>query len=1185
MTRRTVRLLSPALAGLALLLLAPAAAQQAAPPLDGWPRQPAIAVPPALPAAPVIDGHVNYKEWFYAAHVGGFMDLDAGAATARPVSLYLCYDAAALYVGLVISRPPLNPTPRATFEPGPHEHLWWKDDNFELVVEPGEGDGLKHGYAFCGNSIGGWSDLRYLLAGGGSSAAWTGQWEYQATRAGRDNWHAELKIPVAQFDGGQPPAPGVDWRLAVMNQQVTPRKAMIDWSYMWSFGQGGYASPNKAHLRFVDARGPIVRLSELGKLRPVGKDAETKTERCGVRMVLYSHAETPLKVRCRGDLYRCPEKRPAGVLTFYDLWDRLLTVRATGQPLRDPKDPTQAFRNEADLLRELNERYTHVASAEVTLPIGKDKPGYFPLQPVLQRGEYVCAWRVSDPETNREYVVQVTPFQILPALDLQLQPYFLTHHKLRVNASVADVAREGDRIQVALAVGGKSLGSAETPVPAGAESVKLYLDTKDWPEGQEGAVTAALVGADGQARERSEARLTRPATPSWYGRNLGRSAVVPPPFEPVRCPDARTAAVWGRTYRFGPNGLPASITTRGAELLARPVQLAPSPAGAALQRISADDRDAVFESVAAGEVTRTVRTTVHYDGCLRCDVTLTPRGRATLGELVLDVPLKPEYADLFTHAATSTDFAKLKTDGLGGGLAKWFARYPDGRMPFTFAFFLGARDRGVQWFCESDRGWSNERPDQVIELRRGADEVALRVHFIDRPVTLTEPLRLTFGLMVTPTKDATAGRAERLIAFGQPAEIRRDGLDKLAADLPMYRERGGTLISSYMNDPDHFGQPYFYNAEDEALMKDFAALCHRHGLTYRPYNGWGVHTNTPQFETFGVEMLREPWRNAGWGVYWHNPASTFGDWWLNGVEHLVKVDGFDGIYMDGTCGPELIANELDGFAWTDASGNAHGSYPIWAIRDFIERLYVLLHHELRPDGVVDLHDGREPLYFINVFADTTVSGEYHLSRGKTVLEVFDPDEFSAYYLTHLNGNARRFIWWNWMKLPILRNEIQSMALLHDTPLPVGGGIIKHYGTQVGYAKETRPWVRLAKLRDAVGSAEFLGYWSAPPVTCAPAGPLSSLWVDRAAGRLLWVVSNLATEQWTGSLRVDPAKLGLPADAEWLDAMFDLPLGIKAADPLRLTIEPQRYRLFALNVSVPLPENVKRDGSDTGLVKP
>ena len=219
---------------LSVACLADPATIPAIPTLDQWTRQPVVVVPPVHDKAPVIDGHVDFKEWYYAAAISAFYDPETGGLGKYPATMYLCYDNDALYVGWTIHRPPLNPTPKSTFAAGAHPSIWWKDDNMELVMEPS--DKSTFGYAFAGNSIGGFSDLRYTIAAGGSDAAWNGKWEYKAER-GRDTWSAELKIPFNQFDGVSAPKPGSEWTFDALVESVTPQKQLLDRSHMWSFGQ------------------------------------------------------------------------------------------------------------------------------------------------------------------------------------------------------------------------------------------------------------------------------------------------------------------------------------------------------------------------------------------------------------------------------------------------------------------------------------------------------------------------------------------------------------------------------------------------------------------------------------------------------------------------------------------------------------------------------------------------------------------------------------------------------------------------------------------------------------------------------------------------------------------------------------------------------------------------------------
>jgi len=128
---------------------------------DWWARQTVVPIPRAYPEAPAIDGSIGYREWYNASAVDGFIDNDTGNMSDLPVRMYVCWDDEHVYVAVSIYRPPLHPTPRATFKAGRHDHIWWKDDNFELVLQPGRAENsIEHYYALAGNSVGAYALMR-----------------------------------------------------------------------------------------------------------------------------------------------------------------------------------------------------------------------------------------------------------------------------------------------------------------------------------------------------------------------------------------------------------------------------------------------------------------------------------------------------------------------------------------------------------------------------------------------------------------------------------------------------------------------------------------------------------------------------------------------------------------------------------------------------------------------------------------------------------------------------------------------------------------------------------------------------------------------------------------------------------------------------------------------------------------
>ncbi len=1176
------------LCSLALIFALSAAAQEEAPQRlvpEHWSRQPVLTLPPARPAAPTIDGLVQYEEWYYAASTPGFMDLESMGRPPYPMRMYLTYDAEAIYLGIVIGRHPLHLQPKATFGPGHHDHIWWKDDNFEVVIEP---PGANGGYVFVGNAAGGYADLHYH-ARSGSDATWKGEWEYAASFASRDAWHAELKIPFSQFPDVAPPSVGDIWKMAVMVQQVTPRKQMIDWTHMWSFGQSSYRSPNKAHLRFGGPNDPIVRFSDVGLLRPVKMEGEeeapTESRRMGMRLILYNQGDAPYTVSCQADLFRAPEQRAAGQHSFHDMWDRLIQVRETGQPLQEPNDPTRAFRSEDDLLRDLNDRYQHLHSQASEHPVPADSPGgYFAVQLPKETGDYVIGFTCRDVETGAVVASQVVPFQVLGRLDISTTPYFLAHEKLGVEVRLANRNDQEKPVRLRLEANGELLDEVEAAPAEANPRPMVYLDTTRWPAGSTATVHGEILDGD-QVIDSSSIEVSRPPTPAWFGAGLGTADIVPDPFESVRRDGPMQLSVWKRQFSFGDQGLPLQLQVRDEALLAAPIELAIGGHELNWSAEVVDVRDTRGKLQATGRGDKlNVESTVdlEYDGTARITVTLQPKGPVSLDSLTLRLPVRREYATLFTHTAMHTRFDRLSTQGMGGGVDRWFEAYPDGAMPFTYAFFLGHYDRGIQWFCASDRGWANADENRKIALVKSDGAMTLEIRLIDREVTIDAPLSFTFGLTVTPTRPVYPRNVQRIGAFGYPSELMKTSWEEWDKELAIQRRRGIDVISTYFtNQNEPFGQPYNSSQETLDYMRRFVAKVHEHGMRHRPYNGWGVSTTVPGFEEYGREMLKQPLRNAGWGCYWHFPGQTYTDWWLNGVRQIIEETGSDGIYLDGTVMPELTGNELDGMGWRDADGHSRGSYPVWECRRFLQRLYVMLHHELRRGGIVDLHDGREPLHFVAAFADAQVSGEGHLSRGKTILEVFDTKEFAAYYATHLHGGNRRFIWWNWMNLPIARNEVRAMSLLHDVQLPVGGGIVRYHGNQIGYAKESRPWVRVNQLRRSFSQAEYLPYWQSAVIQADTEGLLASAW--RQDSRLLLVISNLATEPWKGTLSLAPGLLDDAAmEQPLLDAMFNRPVSPRANLPIALEIQPQSYRLWMIGEAIPYLDPPRFDGTESYL---
>jgi hypothetical protein len=571
--------------------------------------------------------------------------------------------------------------------------------------------------------------------------------------------------------------------------------------------------------------------------------------------------------------------------------------------------------------------------------------------------------------------------------------------------------------------------------------------------------------------------------------------------------------------------------------------------------------------------------TMHYDGTIRFDLTLDPAAgtQPMLRTLILDIPLKSEWAALATHHATWTDPQRSSSAGFSGSVDEWFATYPDGTIPFTYATYLGTEDRGVQWFCESDRGWSNADGERVVSIVREGGTTTLKIAMVDAPMALTSPWTVTFGLTVTPVKDTTECRRTRRVAEGRLYDKHALASAEMQAFHDAYRACDLNAITIYMTDDNHFGSPRMQNPQQEAKIRSYVDLVHERGFSITPYTGWGVNANIPAFATFGQEMLAEPVKNIGWGCFLHVHNQVLQDWWLSGARYTIEECGLDGVYGDGFSMPRLLQNELEGFAWVDTEGRPRGTYSIWRIREFIERLYTFCHVESSRPAQVRNHYNQE-IYCIGAFTDERVTGEGQYHAGDTLTEIQSLAACRANFMTHLNGVHTVGLWWNYLKLPVKRNEMRTMFLLHDVPMAVGGGIVRYYGREIGYGRTARPWVHVDRVRRAFDGSVFTGYWQKPGVSFEPAGPVASTWTDAERGRALVVVGNLPNESWTGTVILDRERLGVPADAEVRDAMFDEVLPTDG-DRVAIDINPQRYRLLILGDRVPIPDSPRITNDD------
>jgi len=490
----------------------------------------------------------------------------------------------------------------------------------------------------------------------------------------------------------------------------------------------------------------------------------------------------------------------------------------------------------------------------------------------------------------------------------------------------------------------------------------------------------------------------------WEGNRLGITDEVLPPFTPMTVKGNRVGVVL-RTYTVGGLGLWDSILASGnvsaggpKELLAAPMTLVANGTDTLKGRgkfRKRADHEVVYEGRAEHPAVAVhARTVTEYDGCMRVELTLRPPqtggwksvfgGRKepqSLNSLWLDIPLHAEHAPLF-HATTTN--LRMNPSGAvppGEGVVwdskafeavegnsrlngRWFGNF----KPYLW---VGAEERGLAWFADNDAGWvldlEAESPAAAVacqELIRDGERVILRLNLVQKPVTLTEPRTIVFGLMASPAKPMPADwrtrPGEQLVYWmgaqywgsdcGWIAKYPRRG-DLSPLDMMKARRLGEPVDFDAFKkafDERNFqpGMPIGEQPRSEVLklLDPASGMAAGAGRNRRFSVYWeGFYMTHPlhdEWETFKHE----------WGATPASPSTgaispsyrDFAVWW--GAQFIRRGMG---LYFDNAC-PIAEFNPLISNAYRLPNGHMQASAGIWARREYLKRIWIIHRTEADP---------------------------------------------------------------------------------------------------------------------------------------------------------------------------------------------------------------------------------------------
>ena len=575
---------------------------------------------------------------------------------------------------------------------------------------------------------------------------------------------------------------------------------------------------------------------------------------------------------------------------------------------------------------------------------------------------------------------------------------------------------------------------------------------------------------------RKEIPFNIPSLPEkWQKNTLGKTPVIPPPWQDLQTKSANTVAGKTFAYKFASSFLPRQVTAAGTELFSRPAELLLDGRKIGFNAKVSDvknTRDQYSFTVRSSEkgFNITAAVTTEFDGFTRVKLTLDPLQEKQISSLILQFPFKKENSSLFN--SMNKFYMNYQAGHCGA-----FKNYNMNLYKRPPVMFVGNDNCGLQWFCEKLPCWYNANQDKSLQLITGKNENLLRLNFIDKKITAEKPLVYEFAFQSVPIR-------------------------------PM--PENWRSLCPYRNfDPYFVWSKYHHYPYADALRQDQAYVKLKKDKTARfgknlfyYFAGFTITPTFPEWNYYSSEWMLTPPELGLYGAI-KNPAayftwicpnsSEYRDFYLDRLEKIIRKLDITNIYIDNS-DAQLCANARHGCGYTGTDGKRYSSFNLYGTRTLARRVYTLIKN-MRPDGRVIRHMSAKPVAPVIAFADMIVDGELYnktVAIDESYFNIFESEMFRASFCGKLWGIPQFFIpqftrvipwhnperWYAW-KTPAARQKykvtdkirhFKGYFLLHDTQIfPLFGvkvddieNIKKRFGLRnesrfTGYFSPQKPW--------------------------------------------------------------------------------------------------------------------------------
>ena len=518
-----------------------------------------------------------------------------------------------------------------------------------------------------------------------------------------------------------------------------------------------------------------------------------------------------------------------------------------------------------------------------------------------------------------------------------------------------------------------SSGRAVSCKAKGNPLAKGEFDLKSLPPG-DCVLEFIFRDADGRELMKLKENYKHVGIPRWLTEKPGLNAGVVYPYTPIRRNGNRFEVI-GREHVFGRTLLPEQIVSQKVPLFAAKPVL----------RGKIDGKEVVFDdfrftetentpakcamkfTASAGGLELSGTVTLEFDGLLWYRLDLG-KADVTVEELILEMRLPNTVAEFYNgHFFSRENYVGKFTGDLDLK-----------QMP---SMWTGNLDVGLTFVTESFQYWRNRDEKSAFRFRTDGKNRLWQIRFIDRPTKLKDRnFCYEFGLEANPVKPTPPQFRSWRVWFFKPFNISHPW--QIDMKIKKYPGSGGFFT------PEHTSMEAFRNE-----VKKFRDKGAELSLYLNPFL---LSTDATEYKIF-----RKHWRNP-YNTYPLCPASNFTDYIAWQIDDHIKRGGLQCVYVD-SLGAYNCANPLHGCGYIDENGVQKLTWPVRAMRTYMQRLYSLLHADGRDQTKNWLwaHMSARTCAPINAFVDFQCSGEEletNLVSNSNYLEHYGLDAYQIYYL-------------------------------------------------------------------------------------------------------------------------------------------------------------------------------------------